>query len=222
MDEPDLAPERFIGALRGLRRVNIATRGAGILWPSIRAAAREKPGRTLRILDIASGGGDIAISTARKLAAGGYDAEVTGCDLSPLAVQHATDSAESRSAKVSFFQMNAVEDPIPEGYDILMTSLFLHHLSDPDAKDFLQRATAAARHSLLVQDLNRCAAGWCLAYAGVRLLGCNDVCHEDGPKSVECAFTPAEALDLARQAGLESARVSARFPYRYLLEWTRE
>ena len=33
MDDPDLEPERYLGSLRGLWRVNAVTGSANILWP---------------------------------------------------------------------------------------------------------------------------------------------------------------------------------------------
>jgi hypothetical protein len=38
---------------------------------------------------------------------------------------------------------------------------------------------------------------------------------------VEAAFTPDEARALAGRAGLHGVRVFRRWPYRFLLEWSR-
>jgi len=43
----------------------------------------------------------------------------------------------------------------------------------------------------------------------------------DGPASVRSAYSPTEALALATRAGLDNARVSTRFPARYLLQWKK-
>ena len=55
--------------------------------------------------------------------------------------------------------------------------------------------------------------------AGVLL--CNDVCHEDGPRSVEGAFTIDEVKDIAEAAGLEDCSVEPKFPFRFLLTWSK-
>ena len=58
-----------------------------------------------------------------------------------------------------------------------------------------------------------------MAYLGVRVLLCNDVCHADGPRSVDGAFTIDEAKALAEAAGLCGCSVVAKFPFRFLPSW---
>ena len=221
MDSPKLDAGRFVGSLEGLRRVNRATGSARILLPHLAAAAKARAGGPLRVLDVACGGGDVAVALWKGLNAQGLRAEIHGCDVNPLAVEHATEQAERRGADVSFFQFHAIDDVIPPGYDVVMSSLFLHHLSDSEAEGFLRKAAKAAGRMVLIHDLVRGRAGYLLAYIGVRALLCNDVCHEDGPRSVEGAFTIDEAKALALAAGLEGCSVERRFPFRFLLTWSK-
>ena len=80
----------------------------------------------------------------------------------------------------------------------------------------------AAKQLLLVNDLVRSRLGYLLAFAGTRLLSRSQMVHVDGPLSVRGAFKPAEALALALKAGLAGATVSWRWPFRYLLTWSRK
>ncbi len=221
MDQPDLEPDRFVGALVGLRRINRVTRSARILWPDLGESARRHSGRTIRVLDVACGGGDVVVDLWRRARRTGLPMELDGCDISPLAVQHAQDFAVSAGAKVSFFALDITKDDLPDGYDVIMCSFFLHHLPGRDASEFLRQAAAKARDRVLVHDLARSAAGYLFAKYGVLFLLCNDVCRVDGPRSVEAAFTPGEAEALLREAGLDGGEVAPRFPYRYLLRWVK-
>ena len=54
-----------------------------------------------------------------------------------------------------------------------------------------------------------------------RLVTRCDVVHVDGPRSVEGAFTPAEALALAEAAGLRGATARRVWPWRWLMRWDR-
>jgi SAM-dependent methyltransferase len=221
MDDPGLDPRRHRGALRGLARINLFSRSAGILWPALAALAREVSPRPLRVLDVATGGGDVPIRLGRRARRAGLAVRWDGCDRSPVAVAYAAARARRAGAPVRFFVADALAEPFPAGYDVVMCSLFLHHLDGGQALAFLRRAGAAAGRMVLVNDLVRSRAGLLLAHLGTRLLSLSPVVHADGPRSVEGAFTPAEVRDLAEAAGLRGAAVARRWPCRFLLTWRR-
>src|SRR5438270_878835 len=104
-------------------------------------------------------------------------------------------------AEVRFFQADVLREPLPSGYDAVISSLFLHHLTEEQAVALLRRMGAAGR-IVLVNDLVRSRPGYLLAWLGTRLLSRSEVVHFDGQRSVEGAFTPVEARRLAEAAGL--------------------
>jgi 2-polyprenyl-3-methyl-5-hydroxy-6-metoxy-1,4-benzoquinol methylase len=110
---------------------------------------------------------------------------------------------------------------LPDGYDVVVSSLFLHHLSDAEALGLLRRLRSAVRRGIVITDLNRHYAGYLLAYLGTRLLTRSPMAHYDGPLSVQAAFNVREVHDLARQAGLDGATIRRVLAMRYLLEWRR-
>ena len=220
MDQPDLRPARHVGALRGLARVNFWSGSAGILWRPLSALAR-RLGRPIRVLDAASGAGDVPLRLWRHARRAGLDFRIDGCDLSAVAVEHARGRAAAAGADVRFFVEDVLREPALSGYDVVMCSLFLHHLGEEEAAGFLRWAAATAAHQVLVNDLQRSGLGLALAHVAVRLLTTSDVVHVDGPRSVESAFTMDEARALAERAGLHGAIVRWRWPFRYLLTWSR-
>ena len=89
MDQPDLDRARHLAALVGLAHVNWVSRSAGNVWGPIRSLARRDERQPLRLLDLASGGGDVSIGLARRARRHGLELEIVGYDLSPTAVEHA-------------------------------------------------------------------------------------------------------------------------------------
>jgi SAM-dependent methyltransferase len=221
MDQPGLDPGRHAAALRGLARINFWSRSAGILWPPLAALARQLGTTRLRVLDLASGGGDVAIRLWRQARRAGLEFHIEGRDLSPLAVGHARAAAARQRADMAFQLGDVLQGPLPSGFDAVLSSLFLHHLDEDQAAAFLRRMAETAGRLVLVNDLARGWTGLALAHLATRLLTRSPVVHCDGPRSVEGAFTPAEALALAAQAGLNGATVSRHWPCRFLLKWER-
>jgi SAM-dependent methyltransferase len=221
MDQPGLAPEAHERALLGLGRINRVSRSAAILWPSLAELIERKHGGPIRVLDMASGGGDVPIALARRAARAGLDLRIDGCDISPVAVAFAARRAGDAGVPVRFFQLGVLEEPIPDEYDAVMCSLFLHHLGDDEAVGLLARMADAAGDLILVNDLLRSRIGYRLAWAGCRLLSRSPIVHHDGPASVNAAFSLAEAEGLARRAGLLGVRLTRHWPFRFLLSWSR-
>ena len=221
MDQPGLDEPSHRQALCGLRRVNRVSRSSGILWSAIRDLAHQVERRPLRILDIACGGGDVTLAIARRAKRAGIEVQVDGCDISSLAVRHAQQQAEKARTDASFFELNALTDPLPDDYDVVMCSLFLHHLGESEATKLLRRMSAATRHLVLVNDLRRTRTGYWLAWLGCRLLTPSRIVHNDGPLSVAAAFTITEAVQLTKESGIGNATFSRHWPQRFLLMWSR-
>ncbi|MEZ6059243.1 MAG: methyltransferase domain-containing protein [Planctomycetaceae bacterium] len=223
MDDPSIDPGSHQQALRGLRRINWFSRIESVLWaamlPATTAAVCEH--RQLTVLDIASGGGDLVVRLGRRFCLHGIDVRIDGCDISSTAVAVASRSASDAGLRnVRFHQCNVFEGDLPgDQHDVVMCSLFLHHLDQQQAVHLMQIMKYSATALVLVDDLCRSRIGYWLAWAGCRLLSRSPVVHADGPMSVEGAFTCDEATRIAEQAGMDGTTIQRHWPQRFLLKW---
>lgn len=220
MDQPGLDPAEHAQALRGLRRINRCSGSARLLWPAFREAAAQSPGRPLRVLDVACGGGDVAISLARRARRANIACRFVGCDISPVALDIARRRAAEAGIAIAFEERDVLA-ALPDGFDLATCSLFLHHLEAEDAVALLRRMADAARR-VVVSDLRRSRGCYLLAHAACRLLTRSHVVHVDGPLSIAGAFTADEIAGLCRQAGLENFRIVHRWPCRLVVDWRQE
>ena len=221
MDDPTLDEAAHRQALRGLARVNAISRTAETLGKTILAQLNDNRSQRLRILDVACGGGDVTIGLAKWAAWQGWPVEVVGCDLSPVAVQDATENALRHQVDVTFLQQDVIQEGLPNDFDVIYSSLFLHHLSKKDAVFLLQEARQKAARLVIVSDLIRSRWGYLLAWWGCRLLTRSYVVHFDGPVSVRAAFTPNEIQQLAHEAGMKNIQILSGWPARMRLIWRR-
>jgi SAM-dependent methyltransferase len=221
MDQPDLNADRHTEALRALARINFFSHSAGILWPDLAELARTMAPHVPRVLDVATGGGDVPIRLWRRARRAGLDLHLEGCDISPVALEYARTRAAAAGAPIRFFEYDARLGPALTGYDAVLCSLFLHHQNEAQALTLLRRLADMADRLVLVNDLERGWIGLLAAYLAAYLLTTSPVVRIDGPRSVKAAFTAAEARELAERAGLCGAQVVRRWPFRWLLTWRR-
>lgn len=217
MDDPSLDQRRHLQALTALRRVNRVSFGGARLWAEVRRL-HAATGRPVRVLDLACGGGDLLAAVARRAEARGVPVELHGCDVSPIAVD---ETVRAGGGAVQAFALDVLHGDLPDDYDLLTASLFLHHLDRSAAVDVLTRMAAATRHALFVQDLRRTRAGYALAWLGLHTLTRSDVARKDGLISVRSAFTLPEVYALCRDAGLADAEVGRGWPQRFTVRWER-
>jgi len=221
MDDPGLDSEQHAAALRGLARLNFLSASVKIVWRPIVRLARELGVKRLRVLDIGTGSGDVPVGLWRKMQKSPLELQLHGVDISEVALDNARQRAKACGADVHFSRFDAATDEIPPGYDVIMCSLLLHHLDDQKALRLLTHMRASAGHLVLVNDLIRGRAGLLLAHLAARLFTRSPVVHVDGPLSVKSSFTLEEIRALAEAAGLQGAELHWRWPFRFLLRWTR-
>lgn len=221
MDDPQLDATLHVGGLRGLSRINFYSNSAAIPYQALRDFARASNKRSFSLLDVATGAADTPVRLVQRLKRTGIDVALSGCDISPRAVSLATDNAQRAGVSAQFFPLDILRTPLPAQYDVVMSSLFMHHLSDDESVTLLQHMAAAARELVLINDMRRCRSGLAAAHVFGRLLTRSPIVHVDAVRSAWAAYTVAEVQSLAERAGLRGATVVPRWPWRFLLLWRR-
>ncbi len=222
MDSPSLDAGEHRRALRALARLNRLGRAHRILWPEIRDLAARRASREntpLRVLDVATGSGDIPVALTRAAGAEGLTIEWHALDASALAAAEAARRASLRGVRLTTHVGDAAGEAPGGPFDAVCCSLFLHHLDPGPARDALRRMAASARSLVLVSDLRRTRLGLALACVVPRLVTRSRVVWHDAAASVRAAYTPDELLALAREAGMAGAHVRRAWPQRMLLVW---
>ncbi len=222
MDGADLDPRSHMRALRGLARLNAASSAAASLWKTVRRIVDPQIETTWRLVDVGSGGGDIAIALLKYARRDGIRLRVDGFDFSSTAVSYA-QSQVPRGADVTFHIVDVLQDSWPDcEADVIVSSLFLHHFRLEDATEILRKMARYAGRGVAISDLRRSATGYRLAQVACRLFSRSSIVHTDGPQSVRNAFTVSEMQRLAACAGLAQAKVTPSWPQRLTLSWRRQ
>lgn len=220
MDKPDIDPKALESALRALVRINTIGNGVSLFWPSIHALLQETPGgQPLRLLDVGCGGGDMSRRLELHARREGFALQADGCDISPVAVAMAQRENKAAGCTGNFFTCDAVAGHFPVQYDVVISSLFLHHLGEDDAVRALRNMGTCTRRLLLVSDLVRSRFGLFLVYLATYTLTRSPVVHHDGVTSLRAAFSYPEFRALLGRSGLRGATVTRCWPERFLASW---
>jgi ubiquinone/menaquinone biosynthesis C-methylase UbiE len=216
MDDPAADPAQLQRNLRFIRRINALLGYTRASLHHLGQFSRSwKRGETIRIVDLATGSADIPLAICRWADRRGWDVRIVGVERhqATAAIAAARVAADTR---IKIVRGDVLHLPLAEGsFDYALTAMFLHHLSDEQAVDVLAAMDRLARRGVIVADLlrHRRAYGW------VRLLTAlsNPMIRHDAAVSVLQAFSDAEAIQLARRAGLAYLRYYAHFGHRFVL-----
>lgn len=229
MDAPDVARDELANALKYLRWVNRRLGGTSALISHLERWSQQWPkGRTITLLDVATGSGDIPLAAVAWARARGFDLRVTGVDNHEATVELARAHVAHEPA-ITIEHVDAMrlrERFAPGSFDYVHAALFLHHLSDLRALTVLAAMGTIARAGVVWSDLVRSRLH--RAAVQVACLGQPHIVRHDARVSFEAGFTRAEALDMARRCDLANAKYH-HFPlwYRFTLTaempgaWTR-
>lgn len=171
------------------------------------------PGRTLTLLDIGCGGGDVARHLARWARRDGRRLRVTGIDADERAVAYAMGLPADPDVT---FRRALSGDLVGEGqsFDFVISNHLLHHLTDAELGALLRDSEALCQVRVVHSDLARHPLAYRAFSAGARLFRGSFI-REDGLLSIRRSFAAPELAALAPPGW----RVRPLFPFRLLLTY---
>jgi SAM-dependent methyltransferase len=201
MDEP-CSRDVLRSYLRGLATTNRLTIGyrPTQYWLDSMRSAMLRQGRTIRILDVGSGYGDGLRRIERWCESNGIEAELIGLDLNPDATAIATEASPPNS-RIQWVNADVFAFDAPQ-LDLIVSSLFTHHLADEQIVSFLEWMEARAKLGWFINDLSRAAIPYHFFRAFSRLMRLHPYVQNDGPISIARSFVENDWQRMCTAAGL--------------------
>ncbi|HLH12008.1 MAG TPA: methyltransferase domain-containing protein [Methylovirgula sp.] len=215
MDSDETDFETFRACLLDLAKVNRLTRAYRptlAFLERLRRSGRLAPGGTRRLLDVGCGSGDMLRKIDLWAQKRGLDIELVGIDLNPWSALTAKEFA-SPGRPIRFLAANAFDYRPSEPSDVIISSLFTHHLDDAAIIEFVLWMEREARLGWFVNDLRRHALPYHAFRFAARALALHPFVQHDGPVSIARAFSPEDWRALAARAGVV-AEIRRHFPFR--------
>ena len=197
MDRPQPVSSELEKDLRNIRELNRFFGSHRLIVHFLRRWI--KPGDHVRIVDLATGSGDIPrliVDRTRKI---GAKVEIAALDQQSATIEIAR-KLSADYPEISFVEANILEWQPAGRYDIVLCSLALHHFSDEDAVRLLRRCRELSQKFVLVSDLRRGLLTTIGVYLLTALIFREPMTRYDGRVSAARAFSFAELDDLAGRA----------------------
>jgi 2-polyprenyl-3-methyl-5-hydroxy-6-metoxy-1,4-benzoquinol methylase len=189
MDAPDCDPAKLERTYRQFALVNRLFSGWKLLYVQELRPLLSRTAVTT-VLDIGSGGGDLARLLAHWSQRDKLKLDVTGID--PDSRAHRFAAGRPHRSNVRFLQAGSGE-LVREGrqFDVVISNHVIHHLQPPELAQFLTDSQALARRVCLHNDLRRSMAAYGLfSVAALPFRG--SFIRADGLVSIRRSYTPAE------------------------------
>ncbi|MEO7113803.1 MAG: methyltransferase domain-containing protein [Polyangiaceae bacterium] len=221
MDTEVVPYEEFRACLRDLTKVNRLTLAYrptlaffDRLLPKI-----EKLGRPLEVVDVGSGYGDMLRQIDEWAQRRNVKVALAGVDLNPWSARAAEEASSARH-KIRWITADAFAYEPENGIDIVVSSLFTHHLPDPLVVEFLAWMEKNARVGFFVNDLHRHPLPYYFFRRFAKLARFHRFVQHDGPVSIARAFEHADWKHLLSKAGIaqNAAKIAWKVPFRLTVE----
>ncbi len=208
MDEP-CTREDLRACLRDLAQVNWLLRGyhPTFEWLDTFIDAFADSRQPLRILDVGCGDGDALRQIAQWANKKRIDARLIGLDLNPDTISIAKE-ATAPECGIEFVAGNVFDYDPREPIDLIVSSLFTHHLDDGEIVRLIGWMELHARQGWFVNDLSRAVTPYRLFKLLAKAACWHRFVQHDGPVSVARSFRPDDWQRLCTAAGLADGEFS--------------
>ena len=194
-------PREVAQSIVDLRMFNRAFGGVRTMSSLLRRVATERKLNELSWVDVAGSEGFVAISAQKTLAQ-------SGTRLFPIILDRATTHMDGAAPSICG---DALALPFHDNsFDVVGSSLFLHHLEPEQISHFVREGLRVARHAFVIHDLIRHPMHLALSYLGFPLYR-SRITRHDAPASVRRAYTVDEIKKILLQTAHETSIESRQF-----------
>ena len=214
LDDLELTGNDLTENLRELGKVNRLLGGHQIAVRAVSEILRDDPKSNWRIADLGCGGGDTLSALARHPKFKKLKFELVGLDANQTAVNFARKET-AKFKNIEFVCADLFKEWPVEEFDIVLFNLVLHHFSDEQIVQLLQRAAANSRF-IVINDLQRNWIPYQLFRLTSRVLRFSHISRHDGKLSVKKSFTKNDWTRLLNKAGLRKFKLQWRWAFRWM------
>lgn len=215
MDDFDLRGATLEKALSSIARINQWLGGNSLTLNAVEQIIAQTGRKQLRILDLGCGNGDMLRKLDKLAQQKQYQFSMTGIDANLFTIETAR-TLSAGSAHITYTCTDFLEDGFkPEGYDIILFTLTLHHFTNEQIITLLRKCRLQAKLAIVINDLQRSRLSYFLFSLISTLFRLNPMNANDGKLSILRGFKRHELKALAQQLHVKQYSIRWKWAFRY-------
>lgn len=206
VDDPSFPEEEKVRIVRRLHDLNVRMLAYPRFLHAILPLVGREGGRShSRVLELASGSGELAFALEKQANARALALEITGSDYQPAYVRMANEESARRESRVRFEEINAYDMArVPTGaYDVVLVAQSLHHFSPGALAKMIVESRRVARRAFVGIDVRRSLSVFPFGIGVAALMGGRAFVH-DSVLTMRKVYSEAELAFVAELAAPQS------------------
>lgn len=218
MDDLQCSGEVVNQTLRELETINQWLGGNAVTLSGLnQLLGKKKYSSAITIADIGCGGGDMLKEIASWGTSNNLSLTLIGIDANPNIIEFAKVNTKHIN-EINYFTQNILSaDFKTQKFDIVVSSLFMHHFSNEELITMLHQLKSQCNIGIVINDIHR---HW-LAYHSIRILtrwfSKSAMVQFDAPASVLRAFRRKELVSILNKAGIKNYTLQWKWAFRWQL-----
>ncbi len=219
MDDFTMTGELLVKTLDQLASINKWLGGNSITLNGLKKLLKnEAKNRPITIIDLGCGNGDMLRKVADYGKKESYHFKLIGIDANKYTVNYAKKLSENYT-EISYLQQDVFSSEFKKmSYDIVLSTLFLHHFTEEEIMDLLSSVLKKSTLGIIVNDLHRHP----MAYYLFKLLCLtiqNPMVKQDGLISILRGFKKEDLQKISKQLnGISNIQWKWAFRYQWILK----
>lgn len=215
MDDAELSGDSLATVLNDLKKVNTLLGGFSITLDGVETLVLNSPKTTsLTLLDLGCGDGESLRKSAQFMRKQQRTMKFIGVDMN----EHILEIAKEKSKdypEISYLKLNILEknQQLPN-FDIATCNLFLHHFSEHQIIELLNKLIKQGKRGVVINDLRRSKLAFQLFKGFGLLFMKSKIAKHDGLVSIARAFKRKELEKMAEKLNGEHT-IKGRWAFRY-------
>ena len=214
MDDFSMKGELLRDTLDKLGKINKWLGGNHVTLNGLKKVLIDQPkNKLITIIDLGCGHGESLRLIGDYGRQEGYKFKLIGIDANQDAIDYAIELSQDYE-ELTFENIDIFSEEFQDlDYDVVLSTLFLHHFNQDEIHNLLKIITSKAKLGIVVNDLHRNK----VAYGLFKLLGLvisNHMIVQDGLTSILRAFKREELENISKQLNLKS-QICWKWAFRY-------